>query len=120
MWSCACSILIRLRSKHDIYISKNYEKITFQRSCLHRRIRIGGSSIFLSPSSDTIQSHSFLQHALSKTLLKPTRLARFSPALVYFAFAVRRTRVFDIACEITRYFIVIYMVLIQVAPISVL
>lgn len=92
------------------------KKITFQRSCLDWRVGIGGSSIFLSASSDTIQSYTLFQHALSKALLKPARLARFSPALVYLTLPVRRTRILDVTCEITRYFIVIYMVLVQVAP----
>lgn len=94
-------------------------KITFQRSCLYRCIGIGGSSVFLSAPSYTIQSYPLLQHALSKALLKPTRLARFPPPLVYLALAVRRTRVLNITCEITRYFIVIYAVLVQVAPASI-
>lgn len=50
--------------------------------------------------------------------MEPACLARFPPTFVDFTFPVGRTSVLDVTCEITSYFIVIYIVHLQIAPIG--
>ena len=59
--------------------------------------RFAVSSILLATASDSVQSDAFLQHAHAKTLLKSACLTGLSSSLVDLAFALSRTRVFDVA-----------------------
>lgn len=87
---------------------------TFKCDDFYRNIWIWDGSVFLPASSDTVQPNTFLQHSHTQALLESASLTRFPSALVNLALAVRRTRVFNIACEVARYFIIIFRVLRQI------
>lgn len=110
--------MIKTDAKYTTQSCINIRQSTFKRGALDRRVRIRGSSILLSTAPNAIQSHAFLQHSLPQTFLKSTCLARLPSAFIYLTFAIRRTSILDVSCKITSYFIVIYTVPPQIAPIK--